>query len=810
MKKSITLLLGLFALAATTLSCQKNEAINGANQMDSEGKKVTITACIPEGMTKVSFTPSGDILELNWDQDNDKLTINGEEFRITAIDGKKATFTGNEPSGDSYTIVLNQIGTASLNTQEQSEDGNADHVKYSVALSDVDSYQDIEFSETWAGNHHGSIELSSALRILAQLPSGVAQKVTGVNIKALDAKGEPANVFAGGNSIAVNLKEAPASGDKVNIYATLPAGTVSIPVGTQFFVKFVTPGAAQDYYTRYHEFTSASSFDPGKVNTLTLQCKNTASYAGKDDDGTEQKPYLIADKYQLLAISLSTTKQYYKLVDDIDMTGVTWTSLNADGTNVIDLDGNSKKISNMRSPLFADLNGNVHDLTLYNSVVSSAETVGILANTCNTAASTVSRVTVTGDESPRVSSLTNTATSERKYGGGLVGEVSTLSTFDYCHVINTTIQETTSDCTYTGGAFGYIHHDSSNTGKFRYNTVETCVIKSSSYVGGLVGNFSRGNVHHNKVGYDSDGNKKKCTITGINDDSTGDYKGGLIGYHRYGYVQSNEVYSDVKGANYVGGLIGYAWQGMENNSTAGDVTSSGQYTGGLVGYSKAGTITGCSSSSAVSTSYTTSAYAWAGGLVGRADGGTISNCSATGNINSSNNKAGLAGLIAHIAGNVTIESCYATGNVAKGDGNYTIRGGLIGQVASGTVSISNSYATGEIEAQRWSGGLIGDVATDNLTVTNCYTSSVLTISTPNQAGVFIGKANNKTISYSGIIAWNTSELANFIYLANVTAAPDGNYFGKEGTISSHAKDLGWKEEVWDFDQDAPRLKWTLE
>jgi hypothetical protein len=517
------------------------------------------------------------------------------------------------------------------------------------------------------------------------------------------------------------------------------------------------------------------------------------------------------------AISLTTTKQYYKLVDDIDMTSVSWTSLNAEGTKIIDLNGNSKKISNMRAPLFADLNGNIYNLTLYNSVISSTGTVGILANTCNTAASNVSSVTVTGDASPKVSSLTNTATEERKYVGGLVGEVSTLSTFDYCHIINTTINVTASeDYTYTGGAFGYVHHGSSNSCKIRNSTVESCSIYSKKYTGGLIGYLDRGRVSNNKVGYDNDDNERKCVVAGPNGEESGEHndcKGGLLGQIRRGYATDNIVFCEVKGKDHMGGLIGYMSLGeVTGNSASGEVILANQYGGGLIGTMAGGTVTSNGSSCSVTGSGST--YVFEGGLVGKVTAGTISKCYATGNISS--DKATLGGLVGEIAGDVSVLSSYASGNIAVGNTKYTYRGGLVGNIASGTVSISNCYATGDVEAYRWCAGLIGSIKNDGVTVENCYTSCSLVFSSTTQSGVFIGNAGSKTVTYSGIIACNTAGLARFIYNTDVTAPSSDNYFGTTDNINTQAIALGWdsildgsSKAVWDltWGDNRPHLAW---
>jgi hypothetical protein len=226
--------------------------------------------------------------------------------------------------------------------------------------------------------------------------------------------------------------------------------------------------------------------------------------------------------------------------------------------------------------------------------------------------------------------------------------------------------------------------------------------------------------------------------------------------------------------------------------------------GGLVGSFASGSITNSYAEVNVVSS-STDTYSHCGGLVGLMTAGAIEKCHATGNVTS--DKASLGGLVGEINGEVNIQKSYATGNVAKGNTKYTYRGALVGLISSSaTVNISNCYATGEVEGYRWCSGILGAFNASALTVTNCFTSSTLTLSSPGSAAVFIGKANNKEVNYSGIIGWNTSNLVNFIYEGTVTVAPDGNYFGTEGTISSHATTLGWDPDVWNLTGDVPTLK----
>ena len=55
------------------------------------------------------------------------------------------------------------------------------------------------------------------------------------------------------------------------------------------------------------------------------------------------------------------------------------------------------------------------------------------------------------------------------------------------------------------------------------------------------------------------------------------------------------------------------------------------------------------------------------------------------------------GLIGYASGNVSVTNCYATGNVEASSYSSSYAGGLIGY-ASGNVSVTNCYTTGDVEA----------------------------------------------------------------------------------------------------------------
>lgn len=61
------------------------------------------------------------------------------------------------------------------------------------------------------------------------------------------------------------------------------------------------------------------------------------------------------------------------------------------------------------------------------------------------------------------------------------------------------------------------------------------------------------------------------------------------------------------------------------------------------------------------------------------------------------------------------------------------------------------------------------------------------------------------ITVNGFIGWNLNELTLFVR-STMETAPEGSYFGKEGTISAKAKGFNWNESIRDLSKDDPTLK----
>ena len=154
-------------------------------------------------------------------------------------------------------------------------------------------------------------------------------------------------------------------------------------------------------------------------------------------------------------------------------------------------------------------------------------------------------------------------------------------------------------------------------------------------------------------------------------------------------------------------------------------------------------------------------YYWTGGLIGEVNGGipdasysvcdyrtaTIKDSSSSANVSGGDAVGGLFGWICSSGCEVTIDNCWASGSVTESY-NYGA-GGLVGEIlvygtssGAGTVTITNSYATGNVSGTESVGGFIGlastSVAGDKIIIKNCW-SSGYAASSGDIVGGFIGE-----------------------------------------------------------------------
>lgn len=596
-------------LAVAALGCVKE---NGGERPAAE--TVTLSATLSDAV-KVSFAPGTDasgnpILTLTW-AENDKIRVYDHanharysDFTLKpeSVGQKTGHFSGTALQASSYDIeVLN--GATDLSAQTQPSDGGTGDLKYLASAEDVASYGTVNFSAT-----------SGVLLLRAKLPSSaIAAGVKSMDIAASEALFHD-NGVNGGKTLSVSLTNAGDAGADaiLSFYAALPVGNKVIPDGTTLLVHFNAPGTAHTVYTRYVELP-AMTFAGGKLNQIDVNAVHADQWAGYSDTGEKATPYLIADKYQMDAmrnLAAADVKTYFKLVDDVDLDGGSWTPIDASSAYV-NLNGNHHTLNNFTvtgttvpTGLFSRLNGQVYDLNIDGAVVTSTtgalgvlagnlgdggtedvsvknvtlthctvgdsgtylRVSGILAGNINRAGTLVKDVTVSASSntSPK------TGVNNNMYIGGLVGYAKVESTLLSCRV---------SGCTITGrdivgGLAGGLGNNNAATCINCFVDGGTVIDAGSRRVGGLVGMVNGGTV-------------SRCGVEdGVSVTSSSYDVAGLVGIASNVFTLENSYSkATVKGSNQVGGLIGrlYGAGSVANCFAAGTLSTSGAAIGGLVG-----------------------------------------------------------------------------------------------------------------------------------------------------------------------------------------------------------------------------------
>ena len=851
-------------LLAASCNKEQNAPVDNSEPQAQESELVTIQVTIPEELSKVALGYTGSALALTWSAgdkirvaDHSNPSTNYQDFTLASGEGtKSATFTGTEISATSYDISIISVAPVptgvGLLAQTQSVDGSTEHLGYGAVLSGVNTYEDITFSSTWATSKGGTLAQSGALHLKATLPAGVVEKVNSVTMSADQA------IFGGGiGTMVVNLtSQADTGSDNVlDVYATIPASGVTVPSGTSLLFKFGTNDAGHSVYTRYFKTASVLNLAGGQLNLISLTCTNTGSYAGKDDDGSAEHPYLIADGYQLAAINSyasTSATTFIKLVDNIDMTGITHTPINekVDGYAIsVNFDGNNKTISKLGKSLFYVFKGTISNLTLDGCNVGSKR--GIFAEYCQGTGHTITKVDITNG------ALNTTSNNS----GAMIGRINsgssgkTTVTIIDCEVSGTTV----SGAGNTGGFLGSIEAKTVVTDC----STSAAVTGSGASVGGFVGNCTEANM-------------TRCSATGavVKNSANGNFVGGFAGSMEKctldGCFATGTVTTTAVTSEHVGGFIGNlkpatgALASIQNCYATGNVIGSGRWTGGFIGYiyraaDNCGNveISKCHASGNVTVEASKNYVA---GFIARSYMYTeshlsIEKCYATGNVSAAGSGASpFFGEIGEMT-TCTINDCYATGNVS---GVNQQRGGLVAIVNgnANSATISRCYASGTIDGNFRLGGLISNINNTNCTVEDCaawngsVTATLYSYNTNWSSGTIVATAhpnchltNNFRKPGMSVTMWwapaadydhpdvdgtthplvirNNEEPYTYTE-ASVTSMGAPYQFPYHGwhtaetrlsTLASAAKGassgqggLGWSSEVWDFTADLPTLK----
>ncbi len=209
------------------------------------------------------------------------------------------------------------------------------------------------------------------------------------------------------------------------------------------------------------------------------------------------------------------------------------------------------------------------------------------------------------------------------------------------------------------------------------------------------------------------------------------------------------------------GFFGYADGATISNLTINGTTVKGaDHTGGLCGIALNSTISSCHVTIGVTGSTTN-----IGGFIGSNQGCTINNCSYTGDVSGPSSIAGFSGTARNSnISNVTINANVTSTNTNSGQcigyigtgtttitnvqavGNLNVKsnaGGLVGYARTGCVlTIKNSSVNSNITGTSYLGGVIGISEADVLTITNC--KSIGDITGTSYLGGIVGYNKSQT------------------------------------------------------------------
>lgn len=214
----------------------------------------------------------------------------------------------------------------------------------------------------------------------------------------------------------------------------------------------------------------------------------------------------------------------------------------------------------------------------------------------------------------------------------------------------------------------------------------------------------------------------------------------------------------------------------------------GIYTGLFRDISSTATIQNLTIENAEIENTSTDSDAQAGIIVANVYGDlTVKNCYVSGTITGTNAVRFAGGLIGHVhsAGSVKIESCYANPQVKKlTDGGFA--GGLIGY-ATGKAVIENSYAVVDMDVDHGTaiGGLVGHGNSGSVTISNSYaTGEALTKAyvTSSAAGI----SNNGSISNSVSIFPEMTSLNRIGVASKASQNNFSNNYGFGGMVAKKA------------------------
>ena len=794
------------AIALSAISCAKE----GEDQVnDGTKNKITITASLPDELvTKVKFEAGESVIKPSWEQ-TDVIRIisetgKSETYSIKEINGKTATFEGNELEGTSFTAIYpgnyettEALGNRSYTGQVQTGNGSTAHLQLNAMAAGLSDISNISFADAGA-------KLNGAVKLYVKLP----EYVTSPKEVSLSADSD---IFftdnagsAKSNSLGLSLENVDISVDHIFTAYLMSSWTeASIEAGTELTLTVKAEGVS---IKKSFSIKNNVNLAGGHLNTIQLNAENWNT--ALEGAGTESDPYRLSSTRDLLAMKPALVKgqmTYFKMMNDIDMSSIeNWDPLNPDDPYDLGIvfDGGGHSLKNLTSKekhyssFFGVLYGKCYNVKFVDAEIVSASNsgAGIIGGYIGTGGKPA---IVSGVEASGI--VTNAGKGQSV--GGLGGNARE-ATIENC-TVNVTVSNPMGDGvnrTATGGVVGKTMGSAVK--------IKNCVVRGIVEITKGVNNTYTGGI----VGWQVDAGSE---ITGCEVyaavKSAGERVGGIVGHYQGGTLSGCKFYGEVNAASRLaGGIAGITSSAsiIENCLSSGKIVCKNNV-GGIVGMNENTlTIRCCESSSTIEINV--NGVDGVGGVLGLASNGKtviVEDCIFSGNMNVPTGQR-VGGIVGDLGTGSSVRRCYVSGNITgwAGVGGIVGRaGGLVwnanGNGYDNTIEsciawFDNITATRGDENGGSSGIIVGYTGTKN-TLKNCWRKSTATLTAKYCSELYDQEDADST---TPLVINAVPSMYTYIY----------PYHGKAAetiaSASSLAQSLGWSTDVWDLSGSEPKLK----
>ena len=769
--------LDMFALASavalSAISCAK-ESEDHVN--DGTINKITITASLPDELvTKVKFEAGESVIKPSWEQ-TDVIRIisetgKSETYSIKDINGKTATFEGNELEGTSFTAIYpgnyetaEALGNRSYTGQVQKGNGSTAHLQLNAMATGLSDISNISFADAGA-------KLNGAVKLYVKMPEYVTSP-TEVSLSAASDIFFTDNAgSAKSSSLGLSLENVDISADHIFTAYLMSSWTeASIETGTELTLTVKAEGVS---IKKSFSIKNSVNLAGGHLNIIQLNAENWNTVL--EGAGTESDPYRLSTTRDLLAMKsvlVHGQMTYFKLMNDIDMSSIeNWEPLNPDDPYDLGIvfDGGGHSLKNLKSKgktyssFFGVLYGKCHNVKFVDAEIVSAS----------------------------------------NSGAGIIGGY--IGTKNIPAIVSGVEASGTVTCNGKGQSVGGLG------GNAREATIENCTVNVT--VSNPMGDGSNRTATGGIVGktIDSAVKIKNCIVRGVVEITKGinnTYTGGIVGWQSAAGAEITgcEVYATVKSAGErVGGIVGHYQGGtLSGCKFYGKVNAATQYAGGIAGISG-----GVASIKSCMVSGEIEGVNNCGGIIGKNENKlTVEDCIFSGKLKGIQR---LGGIVGDLFSSSSVKRCFVSGAV---DGWGCI-GGIVGRACNGgwkadgsdygnniescIVWLDNMTATrpaSDTNTKASSGAVVGFTATKNV-LKDCLRKNGMKLTAEFYSNVYdqenAGPSNPLVISESSVPA-------DYIIFPYHGKAASGS------NASAIAQGLGWDASIWDLSGAEPKLQ----